>query len=282
MRIKTLANLLFMIPILNVSAQSGYSLELNIKTQPTERITIHETGIGVTFFKNIDSKNKITNTFKYKNIGVDYSLENYDLQNSLNQFNGFENDFKLSHQLNGATKLNLEINPTVNFESKIGLSDVSLLGGIEMTHSFNRSNAISIGVKRMSLFGKPEILPTFSFYHQISPNTFIEAGFPNSTFSYSNNARNSFSLTNSFNGNFYNLDKPEVLDYLNAASKVSFSQMTSALEYERNMDSNWFVSLKGGYEFNKKYNLTNNSGDSKLDFNSTNGYIFNIGIKYKH
>jgi hypothetical protein len=89
-------------------------------------------------------------------------------------------------------------------------------------------------------------------------------------------------LTNSFNGNFYNLDKPEVLDHLNAATKVSFSQMTSALEYERNMDSNWFVSLKGGYEFNKKYNLTNNSGDSKLDFNSTNGYIFNIGIKYKH
>ncbi|MES2576375.1 MAG: hypothetical protein V4589_02120 [Bacteroidota bacterium] len=282
MRIKTLANLLFMIPILNASAQSGYSLELNIKTQPTEKITIHETGIGVTFFKNIDSKNKITNTFKYKNIGVDYSLENYDLQNSLNQFNGFENDFKLSHQLNGATKLNLEINPTVNFESNIGLSDVSLLGGIEMTHSFNRSNAIRIGVKRMTLFGKPEILPTVSFYHQISPNTFIEAGFPNSTFSYSNNTRNSFSLTNSFNGNFYNLDKPEVLDHLNAATKVSFSQMTSALEYERNMDSNWFVSLKGGYEFNKKYNLTNNSGDSKLDFKSTNGYIFNIGIKYKH
>ena len=33
--------------------------------------------------------------------------------------------------------------------------------------------------------------------------------------------------------------------------------MTSALEYERNMDSNWFVSLKGGYEFNKKYNVHN-------------------------
>ncbi|MDI6048619.1 hypothetical protein QLS31_02120 [Flavobacterium sp. XS2P24] len=40
-----------MITILNASAQSGYSLELNIKTQPTEKITIHETGIGVTFFK---------------------------------------------------------------------------------------------------------------------------------------------------------------------------------------------------------------------------------------
>lgn len=282
MRIKTLANLLFMIPILNASAQSGYSLELNIKTQPTEKITINETGIGVTFFKNIDTKNKITNTFKYKNIGVDYSLENYDLQNSLNQFTGFENDFEFSHQLTPNTKLNLEINPIVYFESNLGISDVSILGGLEMDHSFNKSNTISIGVKRMTFFGKPEILPTFSFYHQINQNAFVKIGFPNSTISYSNSAQNNFSLTNSFNGNFYNLDKPRVFDDLNTGTNVRFSQMTSALEYERNMDSNWFVSLKGGYEFNKKYNLTNNSGDSKLDFNSTNGYIFNIGIKYKH
>ena len=282
MRKKTLANLLFMIPILTASAQSGYSLELNIKTQPTEKITIHETGIGVTFFKNIDSKNKITNTFKYKNIGVDYSFENYDLQNSLNQFNGFENDFKLSHQLSGTTKLNIEINPMVNFENNLGISDVSILGGLEVNHSFNSSNSINIGMKRMTLFGKPEILPTFSFYHQINQNAFVNVGFPNSTISYSNNARNNFSFTNNFNGNFYNLDQPRVLDASNTATKIGFSQMTSALEYERNMDSNWFVSLKGGYEFNKKYNLTNNSGDSKLDFNTTNGYIFNIGIKYKH
>ncbi|MFV5700599.1 hypothetical protein ACM55F_01875 [Flavobacterium sp. XS2P12] len=271
-----------MIPILNASAQSGYSLELNIKTQPTEKITINETGIGVTFFGNINSKNKITNTIKYKNTGINYSLEDYDLQNNLNQFTGFENDFEFSHQLTGKTKLNLEINPTVNFESNLGISDISLLGGLEMHHSFNRSNTISIGVKRMTLFGKPEILPTFSFYHQINRNAFVEAGFPNSTISYSNSARNSFSFTNSFNGNFYNLDSPKIINNLDAATKVSFSQMTSALEYERNMDSNWFVSLKGGYEFNKKYNLTNNSGDSKFDFKSTNGYIFNLGIKYKH
>ena len=282
MRIKTLANLLFMIPILNASAQSGYSLELNIKTQPTDKITVNETGIGLTIFGNIDSKNKIINTLKYKNTGVNYSLKNYDLQNSLNQFTNFENDFKLSHQLTEKTKLDLEINAIVNFENNLGISDMSILGGLEVNHSFNPANTISIGIKRMTLFGKPEILPTFSFYHQINQNAFINVGFPNSTLSYSNSNRNTFSVTNSFDGNFYNLDKPRVLDDLNTATKVSFSQMTSALEYERNMDSNWFLNLKGGYQSNKKYNLTNNSGDSKFDFNSTNGYIFNIGIKYKH
>ncbi|WP_035669889.1 DUF6268 family outer membrane beta-barrel protein [Flavobacterium sp. 83] len=282
MRIKTLANLLFMISILNASAQSGYSLELNLKTQPTEKITVNETGIGLRFFDNIDSNNKITNTLKFKNIGLDYSLENYDLQNSLNQFTSIENDFEFSHQLTGNTKLNLEINPTVNFERNLGISDVSILGGLEVNHSLNSTNTISIGVKRMTLFGKPEILPTFSFYHQINQNAFVTIGFPNSTISYSNNIRNTFSITNSFNGNLYNLDGPRVVDNLNTATKVSFSQMTSTLQYERNLDSNWFVNLKGGYEINKNYNLTNNNRDSKFDFKSTNGYIFNIGIKYKH
>ena len=31
----------------------------------------------------------------------------------------FENDFELSHQLTEKTKLNFEINPTVNFENNL-------------------------------------------------------------------------------------------------------------------------------------------------------------------
>ena len=62
-------------------------LDLNIKTQPTEKITVNETELGISVSGNIDSKNKITNTIKYKKTGINYSLENYDLQNSLNQFN---------------------------------------------------------------------------------------------------------------------------------------------------------------------------------------------------
>ncbi|MFV8325093.1 hypothetical protein [Flavobacterium sp. ZS1P14] len=281
MRIKTLANLLFMIPILNASAQSGYSLELQIKTQPTEKITVNETGLGVTFFENIDSKNKITNTFRYKNTEVNYPLENYDLQNNLNHFTSFENDFEFSHQVTEKTKLNLEINPTVNFENNLGISDISLLGGFEVNHSINPTNTIRFGVKRMMLFGKPELLPTFSFYHQINPSAFLEVGFPNTVISYSNTSRNRFRFTNSFNGNYYNLDRPSVLNDLNEATKVSFSQITTAIEYERNMDANWFITLKGGYESNKKYQLINPSGDSKFDLNSSNGYILSIGIKYK-
>ena len=57
--------------------------------------------------------------------------------------------------------------------------------------------------------------------------------------------------------------------------------MTSAFEYERNVDKNWFLNFKAGYDFNKKYNLIDNDNHKVYDFNTGNGYVLGIGIKYK-
>lgn len=282
MRIKTLTAILFMIPIYSALGQNGFSLELNIKTAPTEEITINETGFGLSVFGNINTKTRITNTFKYSKTDVNYQIENYGLQNNLNQYNSFENTFELSHQLSEKTKLNFEMTPTFNYENTIDFEDLSILGNLGISHELNTKNKINIGIGRTTVFGKPEILPSFSFYHQINGDSYMEIGFPNSKISYSNNIRNKFSITNSFNGKYYNLDYPRTIDYYNTASKASFSQMTSLLEYERNMDTNWYVTLKGGYDFNKKYTLENSDGTTNFDFNINNGYILNIGIKYKY
>lgn len=104
-------------------------------------------------------------------------------------------------------------------------------------------------------------------------------GFPDSKISYSNNNRNHFSLTNSFNGNFYHLEKVSIAE--NNAEKAILSQMTSALEYERNVGGNWFLNFKSGYDCNKKYNLLDSSGHKIYDYNSGNGYVLEFGIKYK-
>lgn len=282
MRIKTFTTLLFMIPIYSVLGQNGFSLELNIKTTPTEEITINETGVGLSVFGNINAKTKITNTFEYSKTDITYQIENYGLQNNLNQFNSFENTFELTHQLTGKTKLNFEITPSFNYEKNIDFEDLSILGSLGISHELNAENKINIGIGRTTAFGKPEILPSFSFYHQIKGNSYMEIGFPNSIVSYSNNIRNKFSITNSFNGKYYNLDYPRGIENDNTASKASFSQMTSLLEYERNMDTNWYVNLKGGYDFNKRYTLENSDGNTNFDFNINNGYILNIGIKYKY
>jgi len=281
MRIKIFTILLFLISILKVTAQSSYSLELNIKTEPTEKITKNETEVGFSIFKNIGSKNKITNTFKYKNTGIIYDLENYNLQDNLNDFSSFENNFEFTHTINQKTNLNIEIKPTVNFEKNIGVSDIDVFGGLEISHTFNSSNYASVGVKRTALFGKVEILPVFSLTHIINKNAFVQVGFPDSQISYSNNNRNSFLIKNSFQGAIYNLDSAENSNYINA-TKMTYSQMATTFEYERNIDSYWSLNFKGGYGFNNKYYLTDSKGDLKYDFNNSNGYIFNIGIKFKH
>lgn len=282
MTINTITKLLFLLSVLNVSAQSGYTVEMNIKNEAAESITTNETKGKITVFKNIDTKNKITNSFQYKKLGVSYPLENYDLQDNLRLFNSFENDFEMAHQLNSKTTVNFEIKPTVNFEKDLGISDVSLLGGIEVTYAFNPKNTIRVGIKRTTVLGKPEILPTLSFTHKLNEKTFMTIGFPNSQISYSNNSRNTFLLKNSFEGNLYRLDTLQTIDPYNSATKISFSQMASTLEYERNMDGNWFMGFKGGYGFNRNYSLTDTKGNSKFNFDSDNGYIFSIGIKYKH
>tara|TARA_R110000868_G_scaffold58472_5_gene180677 strand:+ start:4119 stop:4964 length:846 start_codon:yes stop_codon:yes gene_type:complete len=281
MRIKIYVALLFQFTILDIAAQSSFSLELNTKTEPTEKMTRNETEIGFGFFKNIGSKINITNTLKYKKTGINYELEKYNVQDNLTNFYSFENDFEIVYALNRKTSLNIEIKPTINFEESIGISDINVLGGLKLIHIFNPYNSISIGTQRSTLFGKTTILPTFLFIHHIYQNMAIEIGFPNSQFSYSNNNKNIFLVKNSFQGAIYNIDSPENVNY-NNATKLTYSQMATTFEYERSIDSYWSLNFKGGYGFNNKYYLTDNPGDLKYDFKNNNGYIFNIGIKFKH
>lgn len=281
MKIKTLITLLIMVPVFTISAQNGYSIDLNIKTEPADKITLNETSIGFKVYKNLDVKNKITNTLQYKNTKAKYSIENYAFRNNYNQYNSINNTLLLSHQITQKTTLNLEIEPTLNFQRNINLSDLSILGGLEISQVLDKKNAITIGVKRSNALGLPKITPVFSFFHKINDKANMTIGFPNTAITYSNNERNIFSITNRFNGDFYNLDNSKDPEN-NTATKVSFSQITSALEYERNMGNNWFVNIKAGYNFNKSYELSNHNNDEVYDFNIGNSYILNIGIKYKH
>ncbi|MBD0724280.1 hypothetical protein B6A10_03720 [Flavobacterium sp. L1I52] len=281
MKLKYFTSLICMISILKTTAQSGYSLELNIKTVPTESITKNETGVGFSFYDNWNTKNEISNTISYKNTGLNFDLDNYYSSDIDYRLNRIENNLELSHKFNKKISLDLELKTVAAFENNLGISDVSLFGGAEMRYSFNEKNSLELGVKRMSVFGKAAVLPTLAFYSQLNPDTDIEIGFPNSAIHYSNNERNHFSLTNSFDGEYYKLDQNKKIESNLTASKISFSQMTTAFEYERNVDKNWFLSFQGGYQFNKKYRLTDNRGTTKFNFDANDGTLFNIGIKYK-
>ena len=287
MRIKILTKILLLLPIVSAFAQSGYSINLNIKTEPTEKNTINETEFGVQIFKNISSKNKLTNTFKYKNIDFSYEIKNYIIknyatQNNSTEFNAFEDTFELSHQITEKTILKFEIEPTANFDNNFNTNDITILGGISILHLINTNNTISVGVNRTTVFGKPQILPTVYYLHQLNKEYYLKIGFPNSEITYSNTIQNKFSLKNTFSGTSYNINDPIVSKDLNVIAKIGFSQIETTLEYERNMDTSWFICLKGGYAFNKQFTLSNQNFTNEQNETIKNGAIFNIGIKYKH
>ena len=279
MKARFLIWVIFSISFFNMNAQENFSVNMNLKTEPTDKIDFNESSIGIKFSKELNAKNQITNTLEYSSLKVNYDVISFKNTEDLDQFNKIENKFEIKHEISNATKLELAITPSANFQQNLDASDFSLFGSFDISQQFNSKTTLKIGVARSAIFGYPKFIPTLSVNYQMNDHSNMLLGFPDSNISYSNNIRNKFSLTNSFNGTFYHLDTPN--NFYENANKASLSQMTSAFEYERNVTKNWFLNFKAGYDFNKKYNPQDNDNHRIYDFNTGNGYILGIGIKYK-
>ncbi|MBZ4036859.1 DUF6268 family outer membrane beta-barrel protein [Flavobacterium sp. 17A] len=278
MKVRFLVCSLFLIAIVNVKAQENLAAYANIKTEPTEKINFSETNVGIFYQKKLGTKSKIANTIEYSNLKVTYELNPYNFYADQEKFNQIQNKIEYSNQLLEKTKLDISIIPTANFQRNLDFSDVTVLGNIEVKQQLSSKIDVILGAGRTSVFGSPKFTPIIGFNYKMNLNANLSIGFPDSRISYSNNERNKFSLTNSFNGNFYHLDE---LNNEDKAEKAVLSQMTSAFEYERNVSSNWFLNFKAGYDFNKKYSLLDSNNNKVYDFNTGNGYVLGIGIKYK-
>jgi len=279
MKVRFLICSLFLISFLGLKAQGNFGAAVNFKTEPTEKINFSETNIAVFYQKKIGTKSKIANTLEYSNLKVNYELNPYNFYADQDKFNQVQNKFEYSSEIAEKTKWKISVIPTANFQSKLDFSDVTVLGSLEISQQISSKLTVIAGAGRTSIFGAPKITPIVAFDYKMNEKANFRIGFPDSKISYSNNDRNKFSLTNSFNGNFYHLDKTSNAD--DNTEKAILSQMTSALEYERNVGGNWFLNFKGGYDFNKKYNLLDRSDHKIYDYNTGNGYVLGIGIKYK-
>ncbi len=279
MKIRFIICSVFLVSFLNMNAQENFSVHLNLKTEPTDKIDFTETSIGVSFSKKISSKSLITNTLGYSNLNVNYDLGHYESFEDLDKLQLIKNKFEFSQEISNSTKLNFAVTPMFSFQENLGFSDFTLLGSFEIKQELNSKTTLSIGGARTSVFGNPKFLPSASLNYKVNDNANVLIGFPDSRISYSNNIRNKFSLSNSFNGSFYNLNVQNEID--KNAAKATLSQMTTSFEYERNVDKNWFLNFKAGYDFDKKYKLTDGDNHTVYDFNISNGYILGIGIKYK-
>lgn len=279
MKILFLICSLFTISFYSMKAQEKLSVDMNLKTEPTDKINFNETNVSFKINKKINTKSKVTNTLEYSHLNVNYELGSFGSFENPDRFNQLQNQFEFLQNVSKTTDLNFTITPTANFQQNLGISDITILGSFEVHQKLGSKTDLNFGAARTAVFGYPKFMPVLSLNYQLNDKSSLLIGFPDSKISYSNNSRNKFNLTNSFNGNFYNLDSQINLN--KEATKISLSQMTSAFEYERNVDRNWFLNFKGGYNFNKKYTLIDRDNHEVYNFNIGNGYVLGIGIKYK-
>lgn len=266
---------LFSISFLSIKAQGNFAAYANIKTESTNKINFNQTDIAVSYEKDLGVNYKIKNTLEYSNLKVNYELNPLDFYQDQDKFNQIQNKFEFSHKISEKTNWAFSVVPTVNFQQNLDISDLTVLGNITINQQLNPKLNIVIGAGRTSIFGAPKFTPIAALDYKFNEKTNLRIGFPDSKITYSNNERNEFKLTNSFNGSFYHLDTS------NDKEKAVLSQMTSAFEYERNVSSNWFLNFKAGYDFDKKYKLLDNSDHQLYNYNTGNGYVLGIGIKYK-
>jgi hypothetical protein len=259
-----------------MKAQEKFSVNIDLKTEPTDKVDFNETNAGVFFSRTISSKSSIKNTLSYTNLNLSYDKDSFK---SIDQLRQIQDKFEFSHEILNAVKLIFSLTPTANFQHNLDFSDLSLLGSFEISRQLNSKTTLNIGASRTAVFGNLKFLPLASLNYKINENANLLVGFPDSKISYSNNIRNKFRLNNSFNGNFYNLDVQNNIN--NNAAKAVFSQMTTSFEYERNVEKNWFLNFKAGYDFDKKYKLTDSKDHTVHDYNIGNRYVLGIGIKYK-
>lgn len=279
MKIRKAIVWVFLCGIWNLSAQNNYSVDFMINSQPNENLNLQEVHIGGSFEKTLYSKLKIENKLSFNSKTVDYNTVHFS--NALETYNDLRNQLRFSYLKDVKKEINLIFEPFIASETNLKLSDIDVLAELNVDFKWSSNKNLKIGLSRNTIFGKPMILPVFAFDYEYSKNKSLTIGFPESRIKYSNNSRNVFAITNTFNGSVYNLNTISNSLALKA-TKSSFSQQTLALEYERNLDTNWYAVFKGGYDFNKKYLLLDTNYNSSYDFNINDGYNFGLTIKYKH
>ncbi|MCG9791484.1 DUF6268 family outer membrane beta-barrel protein [Flavobacterium algicola] len=278
---KTFINLLFMLATSYISSQNSYIVDANVNTQSTSDFNNNESSIKIAINSNINKKTAITNNLAYEYDTFVYKQAEVNHFSEMNSLNRIAYNFEVEHAINAKTKFILNANPVAGFQSNLNISDVIILGGIAVNHTFNVKNNLTIGLQRNTYFGSTEITPTVSFHHQVNSSLSYDLGFPATKLNYSNNTRNLFRFTSFITGSSYSFDKATYINDLNSDSRIEFSTLSSAIEFERNVDSNWYLKLQAGYDVNTKFEALDKNKNTLSEFNNSQGYKLSLGIKYK-
>lgn len=275
-----LANSLFLLFAGSSFAQENFTAHVTINTQPTEHIKMNQTIFGAEYKQIICSNFKIKTNVVFDSRNVNYYGAG-SFNAFLNQYKQLKTDFTFSYSKNENYKYHLKLMPFIANENELKFSSFYVFGSASVDLKLKQKHNLTLGIASTAVLGKPSLLPLFSYQYKYNDKINLSVGFPDTKISYANNSRNVFALKNEFNGSFYALDVGTQKQF-DTSVKSSFSQMTSTIEYERNMETHWFVNFKAGYDFNRKYLLLDRNYNTTFDFDINDGYNLGITIKYKY
>lgn len=278
MRIRSLVYWITFTAVYTMNAQDNFSINFSANTKPTETIKSNDYNLGLEYNSTFNSNYKMDVELAFNSKCIDLFSTAYS--NSLTDYNEIRSKFSFSYLKNERMSFGFAIEPYVASENKLEVSDIDFLGEFNSNFILSANKTLAVGISRNNIFGKTSILPTLSFKYDYSENLNLMLGFPETKVSFSNNDRNVFHIRNVFNGSVYQLEDTNILGM--DSSKASFSQLSTALEYERKIEDNWFLNFKSGYDFNRKMLLLDKNDNTVFDYKIKGGYNFGITIKYKY
>ncbi|AXG69221.1 hypothetical protein KORDIASMS9_01441 [Kordia sp. SMS9] len=139
---------------------------------------------------------------------------------------------------------------------------------------------LTIGVGYLPVFGEPRILPIINYTKKLNEKYTISLGFPRMFVSYRMTEKSEFRLSSWFNGFYANLSEDVIIPGTRKAQKSLFVSAGLGLEYNYWMDSNWAISVKGGYSFLNEYELLDEDNNTLYDFDAAAKPYFSTGIKF--
>lgn len=260
-----------------ISAQNSVIIDATIGTQSTGDFNKNEKNINITSSHALTTTTAINNAVEYTNTSFNIKTVWNNAIEQLNNLQKVSYTLGVKQSLSSQWSIQANINPVAAFKSNFKTSEIILLGGLGLEHSFSPKTQLTVGLQRNTYFGKKQILPTVTLHHQISNSINVDLGFPSTQFSYSNNPHTTFRLSTQIQGSYYTIT-PQLQDS-NSNSTLQLSTISSLVEFERNIDSDWFLTFKGGYQNNSTFKLT--ESNTVTNHNNTEGLIAAFGIKYK-
>lgn len=131
MKTPTILILFLILNAVSSFSQENSFVKFDYKMQPSNKIQIEQLEIsaGFEFLKN--EKSILSNEFSYSNSFIKYDETLENLAN-FSRFNSVDYTLKFDYKMAEDIELKSKLNPSANFQSNFGISDISIFGSISI------------------------------------------------------------------------------------------------------------------------------------------------------